>query len=83
MIWKLLAYYLSQNVPPLLFCQGSMVVMDHKSLVAMINKDITTLAHQLQYNMVYIHQYSMHILYKPDPHPKTTIWKTRIRKLQA
>ena len=43
------------------------VITDHKPLVAKVNKDVTTLSQWLQCIMLHIHQYSMFILYKPDP----------------
>ena len=51
-------YYLAKEV-----C----MIMDHKVLVAMINKDVATLSQQLQHIMLHIHQYNVHISCKPGP----------------
>ena len=47
------------------FAKEMYVFTDHNPLVAMINKDVLTLSQQLLCIMLNIHQYSMHILYKP------------------
>ena len=47
------------------FVKEANVIPDHKLLVAMISKDDATFSQCLQHIMLHIHQYSMHILYKP------------------
>ena len=47
------------------FAKEVYVIIDHKPLVAMVSKDVATLSWQLQYIILCIHQYSMHIMYKP------------------
>ena len=49
------------------FAQEECRVMDHKSLVAMINKDEATLSQWLLYIILCIHLYSMHILHEYCP----------------
>ena len=47
------------------FAKEVCVVMDHKPLELMINKDVATLSQLIQHIMLHVHQYSVHILYKP------------------
>ena len=47
------------------FAREVHIITDYKPLVAMISKDVVTLAQCLQCTMLNIHQYSVHILYKP------------------
>ena len=57
----------SGKVPLLLLCKEVNITTDHKPLVAMVSKYITTLPQWLQCTVLYIHQYSVHILYNPEP----------------
>ena len=41
------------------------VITAYKPLMAMVNKDVSALSQWLQCIMLCIHQYNMHILYKP------------------
>ena len=43
------------------------ILTDHKPLVAIVNKNVAVLSLQLKHIMLLIHQYSMHIFYKPGP----------------
>ena len=47
------------------FAKAANVIKDHKPLVAVVGKDITTLSQWLQHIILHIHQYSVCILYKP------------------
>ena len=48
------------------FTKEVFVITDHKPLVAMISKDVVTLAQQLQHIIMCILQYNMCILNKPS-----------------
>ena len=39
----------------------------HELLVAILIKDVVMLSQKLQYIMPHVHQYRMHIMYKPGP----------------
>ena len=51
------------------YCFGRevLVIMDHKPLVSMFKKDVTTLSQQIQCILLKIHQYRVQIIYKPGP----------------
>ena len=49
------------------FTKEVYIITYHKPLVVMVNKDVTTLSQWQQYIMLCIHQYGMHMLYKPGP----------------
>ena len=53
------------------------MVMGHKPLDEMINKDVATLSPWLQCIMLYIHQYSVYILYNPGPDLYIADWLSR------
>ena len=48
------------------FAKEVYIIPEHKPLVVVVCKDVGTLSHQLQHIMLCIHQYSVHIVYKPD-----------------
>ena len=50
------------------------MITDHKQLVAMVSKDITTVSQWLQCIMLHIPKYSMYILYKPGPYLYIVEW---------
>ena len=56
-----------REVPPLLFTKEVCIITDHKALVAIIRKDVAMLTWHQQWIMLHIHQYRVHILFKPDP----------------
>ena len=43
------------------------ITNDHRPLIAEISTDVATLSQQLQSAMLPIHQYRVHIIYKPGP----------------
>ena len=63
----------AQKVPSLCFLKEVHVITDHKQLVAMISKDVAMSLH-LWCIMLYINQYSVHILYKPGPELYIADW---------
>ena len=54
------------------FAKDIYVITDHKLLLGMLSKDVVML--QLQCIMLHIHQYSIHILYKPGPELYLADW---------
>ena len=56
------------------FAKEVYVKADHKPLRAMVIKDVATKSKSLQYIMLYIHQYSMCILYKPSSEVYIVDW---------
>ena len=56
------------------FTKEVIVIKDHKPLVTMVSKDITTLSWWLQHIMLHIHQYTVYILYKPVPDLHIADW---------
>ena len=44
-----------------------LIITDHKPLIAMFKKDVTTLSQCIQCIMLKIHQHRVQILYKPGP----------------
>ena len=47
------------------FAREVCVITDHKPLVAIVCKDVATFSQRLQQIMLCIHQYRVHIIYKP------------------
>ena len=43
------------------------IITDHKSLVSIMGKDVAILSQCLQHIILHIHQYRVHIIYKPGP----------------
>ena len=56
------------------FAKKVYVITEHKPLAAMVHKHVATLSKQLQCIMLYIHQYSVCILYKPGPQLYIADW---------
>ena len=54
-------------------------VTDYKPLVAIFKKDVANLSHRLQLQriLLHVHQYSIGILYKPEPQPFIAHWLSR------
>ena len=49
------------------FAREARIITDHKLLVAIFKKDMTTLSQRLQQILLRIHQYRVKIMYKPGP----------------
>ena len=47
--------------------ERSPLITDHKLLVSMFKKDVTTLLQHMQHILLKIHQYRVQIIYKPGP----------------
>ena len=56
------------------FAKEVCVITDHKSLVAIISKDVAMLSQHLQYIMMHIHQYRVCIIYNHGPDLYTADW---------
>ena len=56
------------------FAKEEYVITHYKPLLAMVNKDVAVLSPCLQCIILYIHQYSMYILYKPGPELYIADW---------
>ena len=52
-------------------------ITDHKPLVVIVKKDVTSLSHRHQRILLQIHQYNIRILYKPGPQLFITGWISR------
>ena len=50
------------------------IITDHKPLVSTLSKDVVMLSQQLQHIMLGIHQYRLHIIYKPGPNLSIVDW---------
>ena len=49
------------------FVREVSIIMDHKPLIAIFKKDVTTLSQRMQQILLSIHQYRVRIIYKPGP----------------
>ena len=49
------------------FSREVLIITDHKLLVSMFKKDVTTLSQCIQCKLLKIHQYRVQIIYKPGP----------------
>ena len=49
------------------FAMDIHVITDHKPLVAILKKDLATLSQKIQHILLRIHQYTIRIIYKPEP----------------
>ena len=72
------------------FAREVSVLTDHKPLVAISRKDVTTLSQQILHILLRIHHYRVRILYKPGPeillkigYPDTTTRKTKMQQYMA
>ena len=56
------------------FAKEVYLITVQKTLLAIISKDVATLYQHLQLIMLHIHQYRLHILYKPGPNLYIADW---------
>ena len=49
------------------FCREVLIITDHKPVISMFKKDITTLSQCVQCILLKIHQYRVQIIYQPGP----------------
>ena len=49
------------------FTREVLIITDHKPLVAIFKKDVAMLPQHIQHKLLKIHQYRVHIIYKPGP----------------
>ena len=61
------------------YCFGKevLIIMDHKPLVSIFQKDVATLSQHIQCILLKIHQYRVQIMYKPVPDIFTADWLSR------
>ena len=61
------------------YCFGREVLVftDHKLLVSIFKKDVATLLQRIQHILLKIHQYRIHIIYKPGPDIFIADWLLR------
>ena len=56
-----------ENFHDYFFVQEVSMITDHKQLVAIVKRDVSSLSHRLQRILLWIQQYNTRILYMPGP----------------
>ena len=61
------------------YCFGRevLVITDHKLLVSIFKKDVSTLSQRIQHILLKIHQYRVQVIYKPGPDIFIADWLSR------
>ena len=60
-----------------------LVITDHKPLVSIFKKDVTTLSQMIQHILLKTHQYRVQVIYKPGPDIFIADWLSRHNHMEG